>query len=399
MSSVRLRLDIGPDPPGRDAHRRPSPRDAAASDGTAGPRIDRDGDDDDARPPRTIVEWDVDCVDDDGTTTVARAVRDGIETRCLGGRLLEFLEIRGPRDRRRARCGLYALVYPDGHVTVVRPRWSSRPSSLSDDALRDDGGTTDEQRADDRCLVALGVQISLLGGGPAAAAGEGMIVAPDAPVGSLVRDRPPNDAGNAACGQEKRRKLDSRQNRCIDLKITTKLLHGDMRGSCWTKPNKVNILLCEEHWRERGKLLQWTLCTSKASSTTNESFVGTNRPSSGITIHGGGERHHPALKSFLVRDFLGEDRFLIAAACLVPTSLVLGGLDAFDGVQLSVDKPSFCQVRSLNLERPAVLRQYFGLDVDEDDATTTTRDGREDVVRRSCYGVGSGACSVGIHPE
>lgn len=47
-----------------------------------------------------------------------------------------------------------------------------------------------------------------------------------------------------------------------------------------------------------------------------------------------------------------------------------------------------------NLRRPAVLRQYFGLDLDTPDLPPT---GREDVVWRSSYGVGSGAKSVGIH--
>ena len=69
----------------------------------------------------------------------------------------------------------------------------------------------------------------------------------------------------------------------------------------------------------------------------------------------------------------------------------------FDGIQLYVDKPSFCQVRSLNLERPAVLRQYVSMDVN------TTPDlpapEKEDVVWRSCYGVESGSRSVGIHPR
>lgn len=58
------------------------------------------------------------------------------------------------------------------------------------------------------------------------------------------------------------------------------------------------------------------------------------------------------------------------------------------------DKPSMCQFRVLNLKRPAVLRQYFGMNVDTDKPT-----GRDDVIWRYSYGGGSGARTVGIHPK
>ena len=72
------------------------------------------------------------------------------------------------------------------------------------------------------------------------------------------------------------------------------------------------------------------------------------------------------------------------------SALLLNGVDTIDGIKISVDKPSICQSRVINLLRPAVLRQYFGLDLD----IPTERD---DLVWRSSYGSGSGTTSVGIN--
>ena len=74
------------------------------------------------------------------------------------------------------------------------------------------------------------------------------------------------------------------------------------------------------------------------------------------------------------------------------SALLLNGIDTIDGIQMSVDKPRMCQSRVINLLRPAVLRQYFGLDLD----LPTERD---DLVWRSSYGSGSGTTSVGINPR
>lgn len=72
------------------------------------------------------------------------------------------------------------------------------------------------------------------------------------------------------------------------------------------------------------------------------------------------------------------------------SALLLNGVDTIDGIKISVDKPSICQSRVINLVRPAVLRQYFGLDLD-------IPTGRDDLVWRSSYGSGSGSTSVGIN--
>jgi len=151
------------------------------------------------------------------------------------------------------------------------------------------------------------------------------------------------------------------------------------------EPNNLNILLCEEDWREdrKGKLLPKTvLFTQKPPAATRTDSK---------------EKHHPELKSFLIPNFLGSNHLLIAMAFLAPTSLALRGVDTFDGIQPSVDRPSFCRSRALNFERPAVLRQYFGMNVENTRGLPPPR--RESAAWRYVYGLGSGTQSVGIHPE
>ena len=58
------------------------------------------------------------------------------------------------------------------------------------------------------------------------------------------------------------------------------------------------------------------------------------------------------------------------------------------GIKLSLDKPLNNDV-DLNILRPAVLRQYYGMDIEEG----------VDMVKRYTYGSGSGTSSVGMDPH
>lgn len=63
-------------------------------------------------------------------------------------------------------------------------------------------------------------------------------------------------------------------------------------------------------------------------------------------------------------------------------------MNSTEGIQLSLDTPLNNPI-SLNIIRPAVFRQYFGNNID-DNATL------ENEVKRYIYGSGSGASSVGM---
>mmetsp|Transcript_16265 Transcript_16265/g.29502 ORF Transcript_16265/g.29502 Transcript_16265/m.29502 type:complete len:469 (-) Transcript_16265:76-1482(-) len=378
MNSFRLRLDIGLD--SSRSHRedaKPPPLFATAvhknsSDSTKSTDYNNGGE-------RICPELNITYNDQ---TTFANVLRDVIETNFLGGKLLDFLEYKIPQNTNDGkRKELYVLMYSEDDATVLQPYWSSRWWSL---------GTISDGE-----MVHESVQQSLLqlsfGGGPANKDDE--VIEPNVLVSSFVQKHFPNIDGVKEENYEKKRKRNHPQSNCIDMKLTTKICI--VQDIIARRPNKVNILLCEEHWREKGKLLQWNvLCKPRSSSVTNSSFANNQ---SRNTVSKSCDQHHPALKSFLIHNFLTNNKLLTAMAFLIPTTLIHRGLETFEGIQLSVDKPSFCQVRSMNLERPAVLRQYFGVDVD------TTPDlpapEREDVVWRSCYGVGSGSRSVGIHPR
>jgi len=75
------------------------------------------------------------------------------------------------------------------------------------------------------------------------------------------------------------------------------------------------------------------------------------------------------------------------------STLIFNGMGEPDGIQLSVDNPWNFGNRIVNVERPAVLRQYFGETV----STAKRRDGygEDDYVKRACYGTGTGVGSVG----
>ena len=88
-------------------------------------------------------------------------------------------------------------------------------------------------------------------------------------------------------------------------------------------------------------------------------------------------------KSFLIQNALAHDMSRVAVS--IPHQLVFAELNSDDGIKVSLDKPLGCQEYKPNLNRPAVLRQFFG---------ERKQDGS-----RSCYGNGSGSLSVGTHPD
>ena len=92
-------------------------------------------------------------------------------------------------------------------------------------------------------------------------------------------------------------------------------------------------------------------------------------------------RRFPGLKSFLVDDFLNEN--LRTLALRVVTELTEHDLHSEFGIKVACDKPLGSKTYKLNIERPAVLRQFFGLRA------------KDEVF---CYGDGVGSTTVGTHP-
>ena len=190
----------------------------------------------------------------------------------------------------------------------------------------------------------------------------------------------PDSAGHAdgKLARNRMRKRDDSSNSdnilCIDMKLIVKKICISYKP----KPEKISIMLCEEHWKYCNKLL-----------SCNVLYHAPNRRRLLTRRMNTEQRHRKLLKSFLINDFI-KNKQLLAIAFLVPTVLLLRGIDTNDGIQISVDKPSMCQSRVINLLRPAVLRQYFGLDLD-------IPTGRDDLVWRNSYGSGSGTTSVGIN--
>ena len=98
---------------------------------------------------------------------------------------------------------------------------------------------------------------------------------------------------------------------------------------------------------------------------------------------------HPRLrtffqqKSFLVQNVLTPKE--MQAANIVVKTLTMNKMNSKDGLRMSFDKPLGSTRYMSNFERPAVLRQYFGL-----------KAGPELVY---AYGSGSGAKTVGTHPD
>jgi len=337
-------------------------------------------------------------------TTFAHVLRDVIEIHFLGGKLLHFLE------HNISRTELYVLRYSEEDATLIQPSWSTRWAANPSD---DDESKCDGVAFDAKNIQQYFLQLSF------GADSMKEIINPHALVSSFVKDHFPDldvKKKKKRVKKEKKKKKTKKKRKekrkmkteeekkkgvcsdyqsdgVLDMKLTTtELCVGNQHiGKRWRNPTNVNILLCEEHWKERCKLSSWNVLLNKTSSQPGIGDCFAVTKSSSI------EKRHPQLKSFIIHNFLGSNQLLLAMAFLIPTNLIFRGLDTMDGIQLSVDKPSFAKARSLNLERPAVLRQYFGIDLDTSPDLPAT--GGEDAVWRSCYGVGSGVGSIGIHPR
>mmetsp|Transcript_16159 Transcript_16159/g.33727 ORF Transcript_16159/g.33727 Transcript_16159/m.33727 type:complete len:285 (+) Transcript_16159:32-886(+) len=98
--------------------------------------------------------------------------------------------------------------------------------------------------------------------------------------------------------------------------------------------------------------------------------------------------------------------------------LIRNGMDRPGGIQLSVDNPWKSRHFVVNVERPAVLRQYFGRTVErkrkrevegrarrmrglggKGDGNDRGNGSDGEFVKRYCYGSGTGVSSVGINPK
>lgn len=86
-----------------------------------------------------------------------------------------------------------------------------------------------------------------------------------------------------------------------------------------------------------------------------------------------------SLKSFYIQSYLSQELCNVAISIL--ESLVLEELNSKKGIQISLDKPLGCKKTMTNMERPAVLRQYYGLTISKG--------------VRFCYGNGTGSKTVG----
>jgi len=290
--------------------------------------------------------------------TFAAVLRYTIEKERLGGHLLELLEAQN--DGRRDE--LYLLLYSKKCATLIQPYWNRI-----------------KQQDAKSNIARLKLQLSV---------GDEVIKCQKLVHEFISEYRLNNNSKKSTTitdgklARNRNRKRDDRSNSdnilCIDMKLIVKKICISYKP----KPEKISIMLCEEHWKYCNKLLSCNvLCHAPRRLLTSN-----NRAK-----HMTEQRHKKLLKSFLINDFI-KNKQLLAIAFLIPSVLILRGIDTIDGIQISVDKPSMCQSRVINLLRPAVLRQYFGLDLD----IPTNRD---DLVWRSSYGSGSGTTSVGINPR
>lgn len=394
MSSLHIRLNIGLE--GADGHPAKPPStfaaDAAASasaakDTTLGSasyyQIDQ--------KISCCPEFDITYNDE---TTFSKVLRDVIEVHHLDGRLLDFLE-----SNSQTREEVYVLMYSKHEATVIQPYWSSRSVAMEGKDDKRDCKGAESGRHNIMCQLIL--QLLLVGGGDTCE----VVLEPDTLVSYFVQKYTSTTTvakiGHIHDNYAKKRKVDEYNTCCFEMKLKAKLINKiDVNSSYYQQPSKINVLLCEEHFRHRGKLLDWNLLYTQTSAKSNSAQSSSSSYKTTSTLSTKAhEQHHIPLKSFLIHNFLINKSLLMAMAFLIPTTLILRGIDTIDGIQISVDKPTMCQSRLVNLERPAVLRQYFGLDLDHADGPDHLPPlEREDLVWRSCYGAGSGARTVGVHP-
>ena len=280
-------------------------------------------------------------------TTFANVLADDIiEKQLLGGHLLEFLEAQTNGQREE----VYVLIYSKKSATLVQPYWSSH-CSLS-------GSSRDGKKRqlllrlhsfDDASTKVIKPKKSVssfierYNQKKENDIGKPVIISPETSTrkksssvaGDTLDARLESDIDNTSHGKDIKQEITvtsgNDDNIFINMKLTATVCDGYIY-----KPKHINFLLCEEHWRKRNKLLSCNLlCTPKQSTSLVNKVKQTE------------QHHRPLLKSFLIHDFLGKNQLLNACAFLVPTTLILRGLDTIDGVQISVDKPSYCQSRTL----------------------------------------------------
>lgn len=103
------------------------------------------------------------------------------------------------------------------------------------------------------------------------------------------------------------------------------------------------------------------------------------------------------VKQAIIRQYLDQRSFTVSnilprslkqTAAMIPLQLINSPIGSADGLQMTYDKPLGCKKFMCNLQRPAVLRQHFGLRVQKEDKNVLFS-----------YGSGSGSITVGTHPS
>ena len=126
----------------------------------------------------------------------------------------------------------------------------------------------------------------------------------------------PDSAGHAdgKLARNRMRKRDDSSNSdnilCIDMKLIVKKICISYKP----KPEKISIMLCEEHWKYCNKLL-----------SCNVLYHAPNRRRLLTRRMNTEQRHRKLLKSFLINDFI-KNKQLLAIAFLVPTSELIVSL-------------------------------------------------------------------------
>lgn len=199
--------------------------------------------------------------------TFADVLRYIIENEQLGGHILELIEAQN--DGRRDE--LYIVLYSKKDATLIKPLWNRiRQQDVKSNITR------------------LKLQLFV---------GDEVIkyqkLVHEFINGKLVRNR--------------KRKRDDSSNSdnilCIDMKLIVKTICISYKP----KPDKIRIMLCEEHWRYQNKMLSCNVLYNDLGSAHEKEDDHTE------------QRHRKLLKSFLVNDFI-KNKQLLAIAFLVPTS-------------------------------------------------------------------------------
>ena len=220
--------------------------------------------------------------------TFADVLRYTIEKERLGGHLLELLEAQnnGRRDE------LYVLLYTKKDATLVQPYWNRiRRQDVKSNITR------------------LKLQLYV---------GDEVIKCHE----FISEYRLNNNSKKSTTitdgklARNRKRKRDDSSNSdnilCVDMKLIVKKI----RISYKPKPDKICIMLCEEHWRHRNKLLSCNVLYHAPRR-----LLTSNNRAKQMTE----QRHSKLLKSFLINDFI-KNKQLLAIAFLVPTSELIVSL-------------------------------------------------------------------------